>query len=268
MSRNHSAHYVETRLLPGLGFTGGKLKRSLGQLAPLNHIQAAELEQNLNLDAENFFFSAVASFGDAVRGLDSGFYTWSTVKLYYSAFYTARAFLALRGICIYYDGSTPFLIESEPGALIRTPPNGSKNNTTHGLVLNTLKNTPSSLSRFLESQHIEGEHPLDWLEEKRNNANYKNIRFLEPDIPSHMKAIFILGIRKATLGYLNESSEHLIFDPDHSIISLPLYMLKKTREELNRIETETFTDEEVSWIKKIFKDQSGQISHIINTINL
>src|SRR5947209_2706560 len=76
------------------------MNAQLGPLPPnltvsgfvLSAAKAATLRGVLIDDAKDHFFSACMSLFDAIRGLDAGFFTWSTVKCYYSMFYSLRAF--------------------------------------------------------------------------------------------------------------------------------------------------------------------------------
>ena len=80
-------------------------------------IEAADLEKILVEDACDNLFSAAVSIGDALQGLNSGFFSWSTIKLYYATFYSVRAIIALGRKCIFYIGRKPKWIEAQPGCM-------------------------------------------------------------------------------------------------------------------------------------------------------
>ena len=54
-----------------------------------------QLAKCLDADAADYTFSSLVSLADALSGIRQGFFSWSTVKLYYSVFYALRAFLAV-----------------------------------------------------------------------------------------------------------------------------------------------------------------------------
>jgi hypothetical protein len=82
--------------------------------------EAVTLRNCLQDDGGNSLYSAAVSLADALRGLREGFYTWATVKLYYSVFYTARCELALRNTALFYIGGNP--VRSWPTLVQRSPP--------------------------------------------------------------------------------------------------------------------------------------------------
>ena len=60
--------------------------------------EATTLAASLRDDARDAIYSGVLSIAEAIQGLDRQLYSWTTVKLYYSVCYFARAALGLHGI--------------------------------------------------------------------------------------------------------------------------------------------------------------------------
>ena len=56
---------------------------------PLQPADARHLSDFLRDEATEYFYSAYVSICDALTGLDKGYYSWATVKLYYATFYCA-----------------------------------------------------------------------------------------------------------------------------------------------------------------------------------
>lgn len=54
--------------------------------AVISHVQATTLTSHLFQDAQSYYYSSWVTLVDGLRGLHAGFYTWATVKLYYSVF--------------------------------------------------------------------------------------------------------------------------------------------------------------------------------------
>src|SRR4051812_13923765 len=77
-------------------------------------------------DASSLIYSAGVSIADALRGLRAGFFTWPTVKLYYSVFYNARAALIMRDLALVYVGTKPYTLRLTPGESLR-----KESGTTH-----------------------------------------------------------------------------------------------------------------------------------------
>lgn len=121
-------------------------------------------------------------------------------------FYTLRAILALRGIAIFYLGSTPWWVRAAQGDTARH----TKGNT-HSVVLQSFEEL---FPTHLLTQNIGADNASAWLIDRREDANYKLGRFLEPAVPPHFEFVVNTGIRKALQMYLHRDNELLAFDPN------------------------------------------------------
>src|SRR5690348_12867745 len=98
---------------------GDSYLATIGKATPHSVLSAPEahtLALALAADSKDFCQQSVISFIDALRATESGFFSWATVKLYYSVFYGLRALLALDGDCFFYIGKSPKMICAQPGA--------------------------------------------------------------------------------------------------------------------------------------------------------
>jgi hypothetical protein len=186
---------------------------------------ALRLRQGLLIDAGNYYYSGLVSFFNAFLGLDRKLFTWSTVQFYYSVFYSLRCLLALKGHCIYYCNERPFACSGVVGS-----PSTACKGTTHKVVLNLFSLVFAGDS--LLSQPIGGEPALGWLMDRRENANYKQGRFGDPDVPPHFARVSQIGFRRAINAYLGDASSLYTFDPDHAMIAFPAAVLLRARTEL------------------------------------
>lgn len=196
-------------------FSGTLLKHIV-----LNKLHSDGLQQRLASDAVNYFYSGAFSIGEAIQGADRGFFTWSTVKLYYASFYLFRALLGLNNICLFYDGSKPYLWTALPGQL----PRKGKDNT-HKAVINEFR--ASGIVTSLLSQQIGLQDPLSWLIERREDANYNLVKFTEPVTPDHFREIDRIGLRRAVRAYVTDTTFIYAFDKDHAILAYPIEILKE-----------------------------------------
>jgi hypothetical protein len=212
---------------------------------------AVRLRQSLLIDAENYYYSGVVSFFDAFLGLERRLFTWSTVQLYYSVFYSLRCLLALKGQCIYYCNDKPFTCSG----IVGTPSSACKG-TTHKIVLNLFSHTFAGDA--LLSQPIGGEPPLEWLMNRREDANYKQGRFADPDVPPHFFRVNQLGFRRAINAYLTEPTALYIFDADHAMIAFPLAVLLRARAELKSHNLQV-DPEGSKFLSALGKDKDGRI---------
>ena len=76
------------------------------------------------------------------------------------------------------------------------------------------------------SQTILADSPLNWLMERRVEANYKAGRFGEPAVPDHFRQLHKAGIQRSVAEYMNEIL--FAFDPDHAMLAFPLQAISVT----------------------------------------
>ena len=198
---------------------------------PLSAPDAVALQGALRRDADALLYSSVVSYLDAVRGLDRSFQTWATVKLYYTVFYALRAYMAAGGICLFYEGSSPFEIVAKPGEYSHR-----QQGTTHRCVLNLF--TKRFGATLLLSQTIASDTALEWMVRRREEANYLRTPFPEP----YVTAPFVAIDRAGLVQHLNWITEQITrkgdvtpaFDPDHAILAYPLLVLWETASVLSR----------------------------------
>ena len=158
--------------------------------------------------------------------------------------------LALDGICIFYVGKKPFSIEARAGSNPQ-----KKKGSTHKTVLNEFEK--QRVAPLLISQKIGYDDPLDWLTAKREDANYRTVKFQEPNIPDHFQKIVDFGIRPVLTDYLQ--SDLLVFDADHAMVAYPLKTLQYAYNKLKTFDNLTLTDGEVRYLCGLFKDNNGPI---------
>jgi hypothetical protein len=243
-------------------FSGNPSVATIEQYS-LNQTQAFGLSRCLKNDAINYLYSSIVSVGDATFGINRKLLTWATVKLYYATFYALRSLLALDGICIFYVKSsstknTPFIVNAQASAT----PKKAKIPGTHKLVIDTFKK--NNIEPILISQPIESQDPLEWLMEKREQANYKIAKFSEPQVPKHFEKIINSGLRRAIHDYLTDSLNLYLFQPDHAILAYPLKTIQITYNKILATGNMAFVEDELKYLCQLFHDDKGQISDMYN----
>ena len=249
----HQAQAYISTLIPGTS------SASAIQNHVLNLMQANCLLNYLKSDALSYIYSAIVSIGDATVSIRKDLFTWATVKLYYATFYAFRASLALDSICIFYIGKKPYALEVNPG---KTPV--KRDGQTHQIVLNEFRRRQPG--HFLLSQQIALEDPLNWLVNKREEANYRNAKFCEPNVPKHFEKIINYGLRQSIKEYLLDSSDLYIFDPDHAILAYPLRSLQLVYEKMLTVPNFHLKDDEVNYLCQLFRDQKGPIPEMYDLL--
>lgn len=226
----------------------------------LNAAQAVALRQALSRDAADYAYSGMVSIGDAVQAIEKSLFTWATVKLYYAVFYMTRALLAAHGTAIFYDGTKPYSWESIAGAMAV-----KRDGPTHKVVLASFGAVlPTSP---LLSQPIGVEGVLDWLMKRREEVNYTNPRFSEPNAPAHLDLIARTGVRKSVSAYLRDDSFLYAFDPQHAILAFPIEALKMVlRPKATGGAGITLAGDDRKYLASLYVDKSGPLAEAVNLI--
>lgn len=222
------------------------------QNTALTALHASNILAELSNDSISYFYSAFISFADAIRGIQSGYSSWPTVKLYYSTFYALRSILASQRFCLFYVGTRPFSL------LVRAAECPKKEDgQTHKVVMEMFRQYLPQ--HTLLSQDIDLVSPMDWLMEKREEANYKNAKFNEPSSPSHLEKIFENGVRRSLIAYANDSLHTFTFDKEHSIVAFPLKSLVEACQMLRSQNQYYITRQELSYLTGLIRDREGLI---------
>lgn len=210
----------------------------------------AALRSCLDEDALGYAYSSCVSLVDALHGIRAGFLSWSTVKLYYSAFYSFRAMLALDGVCVYYQKHTPYSVMVVPGAVCQ-----KESGVTHKLIIKLFKE--SNKRHFLLSQPIDMVDAPDWLVDRREEANYKNGKFYDPSPPVYFEKIVDMGVRKAIDAYAADTVALYCFDSDHAVLAYPLAVLSEMCRMLRARVAVRLAVGDTDFLRRSAKDQSG-----------
>lgn len=225
-------------------------KTGLGSV--LSPIERQLLESCLHDDACSYYQSSLMSFIDALSSIPEGFYSWATVKSYYSVFYALRARLALAGQCVFYDGTKGRLLGTSAASFVsnvNTP-------STHKTVLSRF----SSLfpNDFFLTQEIDDESPLLWLVGKREEANYKQARFSEPFAPNHLNYAATTDVRQMLNAYLSE--DLYVHSKEHAIVAFPFRLLIDLRKRLSNQGLQPLGQSEIDFLSRHIMDRTGVIT--------
>jgi len=217
--------YIRTNIFPDVGTKPPEKKVVLAY--KFSSYDTKLVLKALQEDASSYLYSSIISFLDALQGLKAGFYSWPTVKLYYSIFYSCRASLASHKICLFYVGRSAFSVNLNGNNIPL-----SQGGNTHQAVLELYRSS-MPLSSFL-AQEIDQEKPFEWFAYKREYCNYKQPKFCEPTIPAYFNKIDSIGAKSCLTAYNNDTNLYL-FDKDHAIVSYPYALILETIKEFSHV---------------------------------
>jgi hypothetical protein len=252
---HRAANYLKAKF-------AARAKRAVVEAYTCKPADSVTLRPALLEDANDYYYSSCLSVVDGLRGVDVGFFTWSTVKLYYSVFYALRAIMAWNRVMVFHpENAGPYSMTVAPGA----HPEWMSGKGTHKALLGCFRRLYPT--HPLLSQDIELVDGLQWLLDKREGANYVIPRFCEPGIPSHYEKIVDLGVRKATTAYLGPEGSLLAFDRDHSIVAFPLAVLQVAGAAATAIGGAGASDEEVDFLKLKCRERKATLAPLMRFIS-
>lgn len=195
-------------------------------LLSLDSATATAATAGLSADGVGLFYSGCVSFSEAIRGLQLGNFSWATVKLYYACFYAVRSLLCFNQVSLFYVGRTPYSVVSNAGS----HPRKEKGNS-HEVVW-------AVLSRDFPNHQllgdIENAPAYEWMKNIREIANYREPKFVDPNVPVHFSSIDTSGLSASIDAYRSDSSMLYAFDPDHAAVAYPVECLKRAFLAFNR----------------------------------
>ncbi len=198
----------------------------------LSQTDAITLANALRQDVYDLYFKGSVSICEAMRSIDLKLYSWATIKLYYSIFYFLRCTLACNNVSVIRRGRELFYIRARQGESLSK----AQDRTDHKGTIYTFMDIYGN-SDVLQSNSINGINPYIWMMGKRDEVNYKDREFHDPDAPYFWKEICDM-IEKQTLDnvaltFISDTSFTYTFQEDYSCLALPLMRMVLTRKVLS-----------------------------------
>ena len=223
---------------------------------PLTHLDARFLLDLLQTDAEDYCYSAPICIADACRAIQGGFYSWATVKLYYSCFYSLRGLLALRGHGIFYVDEKPKIISAAPGNYFRNPTNSESRGGTHGLTIRMFDDQFNN--HVLSSQPIGATTASIWMKLRREEVNYGHAKYYELGLPKWMQRVASAGLRRSLNAYISDTRFLYTFDEEHAIMAFPILAIRSLLTDM-AAHGRVLGEADLLFLARIVADQAGPI---------
>ncbi|MEN9291293.1 MAG: hypothetical protein RLZZ357_1137 [Bacteroidota bacterium] len=204
----------------------------------LGRQSAYELSSTLKEDARDLYFKGCQSLTESLNNFSNKLYSWAIIKAYYSIFYMIKADFALRDYalirhkCIYY-------LKAQEGCIPTTKGRKGKRSDYSGDHKSTLNYYIDLFfhSDKLLSQEIEGCNAYHWIMKKREQVNYQERNFNEPNRPVFLNYIdsrIIAGdYLKLLQEIYNDKELILTFQPEYAPIAIPLGRAILTKKNFN-----------------------------------
>lgn len=187
-----------------------------------------EISDILKNDSLDFFYSWILSLFEWINGVSQSRFSWSVVKFYYSTYYFLRAFLSINWIWIIRCWWL-FYIKNNNWEKFQISGTNKDSNTTHKWTINIFLNEYKK-DDYYSSNEILSNNAYLWLVDLREQINYRNSRFSEPDLLNIFEKVneYVSSneFEDLLLKYINPKEKELyIFNENHAFISIPLNYL-------------------------------------------
>ncbi len=221
----------------------------------INQSQANQLKLCLHDEAKKYYYKAVVSFAEAINRLEYNSYSWPTVELYYSAYYATRSVLNNFEYAILRAERRLYCIRARANESFQK----CDNTTDHKATFEVLRKRLSD--DYLLSNTVDGQVAYDWIMEKREEVNYRDIDFHEPQPPEFWETINQeLSSRRiwSIIDQLyNDTNGLFCFQPDYAILGIPINRLKATCNELKKSGFQGFPPEQQQFVHGLLSNCSA-----------
>jgi len=198
-------------------------------------LRREKLLVELKKDASDLYFKAVLSLADVINSLVYGRHSWPVIKVYYAVFFLQRCSLATRNIAFLKNNGI-YTLNLEKGEKPKRRDTGThmgeKVSGDHKTTIVTFMSVFSDTDILLTNT-INGKNIYDWLMNLRNQVNYRERTFTEPNNKYFFSSLFDkTQLKKQVEIYLNDDTSVYCFDEDHCALAAPLKLITNVRQQL------------------------------------
>lgn len=264
MSINFNRNRTQKQYESILGISPSELreKKDLFKAHALTKQEAELLKVSIKEDALDYFYNAALSFAEGIDSIYQRRYSWATVKLYYSVFYSLRASMAVNNVAILVNQGVLRLKLSEAETPYGT--NNKKYKSTHKGTISHYIDLYNGADTLLTNK-IDGLNVYEWLEELREITNYREVCFLDPQCIntwSVFEDALNLGKLTELLTKLQEDNNYVFcFLEDYASVAIPIKRLQQTIKDLvdNGL-LNKFTEERKDHLENIIRGRERNIN--------
>jgi hypothetical protein len=216
----------------------------------VNAIDQSSLAAAAKDDSYRYAYNGIVSFLGALSGLRNNQAAWAVTKMYYSAFYIARATLCRNGHLIFHvpkEGTsryTQYELKVSAGERAST----SSISSTHKLVASLFQK--SGYPTFMQGLVIDGLDPINWLMEQREYWQYRSGRFSDPEFPRILAELDTQRLQRFLTAYEQDERGIYLSDPDHALIAIPFRLVTWYLSIASFAGTSLFTPEDFAHLQK------------------
>lgn len=223
--------------------------------------QAESLRVILMSDVSCSMAAAITTFCEGLRSLEFGCYRWACIKLYYSVYYSLRAWLESADEVHFWRDNKPYYSIARSGEVIHKGRGNS-----HSLVFYRFQQRFPNQS--ILSQDIDMDKPLDWIRSWREKMQYLNSGHFDPCMLEVLREWEKVGSRNILMSALsvdeNSSQYSSIFDSDYAIIAFPARVFHDTLVVVRGQRGDVLSDNVLVHCRKICRVPKNRLSTVVD----
>lgn len=213
----------------------------------INEAREQLLLQELRDDALDLYCKALHSVSNSLFNISEGNHSWSVVKLYYAVFYLMRCSLATRNFAFLKNKGIYSLKLQQGEKPVRRDVGQFKGERANGDHKTTIKAYVDIVGQndILQTNTINGMLVYEWMMDLRNQVNYRERLFHEPEEKHFPEALFdCKSIKNQVEIYLKDEDLVYCFDETHCCIAAPLKLLSIVKDELQAFYPDCLIEED------------------------
>ena len=197
----------------------------------LTRYQAEKMKGFLEDEIASYYYKSLLSYMESIVALDKKLFSWATIKLYYSVFYSVKAYLACQNIAILRANRRLFYVKAKENESISRCGDTTDHKGTI-LTLNKLYRNDKLLSNNIDDMDV-----YQWMMRKREEVNYKDLDFHDPNAPDFWRIlneeIEQDGI-KTVIDHMVEDDWLYCFQDEYAILGIPTKRIILTVDEIHK----------------------------------
>lgn len=233
INKSRSQIYFEGMFTGSSGIPFQQISKTQYEQTCITRQQAEDFEGFIESEIASYYYKALLSYIESLPALENKLFSWATVRLYYSVFYSIRAFLACENISILRQRRCLYYIKAKEGEHFKK----CEDTTDHkGSILTLCKLFKNSDP--LLSNNIENMDAYNWMMKKREEVNYRDIDFHDPIPPEFWQTINSelqhQGIKNIVEKLVNDNWLYC-FQEEYAILAVPTKRLILTVDAIHRL---------------------------------
>lgn len=232
INKSGSQKYFEMMFTGSSGIPFRQIPKAQYEQTSLTKQQADDYAVLLENEITSYYYKALLSYMESIPAIENRMFSWATVRLYYSVFYAIKAYLACNNVAILRAERKLYYVKAKESEFFKR----CEDQTDHkGSILTLCKLFKNK--DLLLSNKIGELSTYEWMMRRREEVNYKDMDFHDPDAPDFFnklnEAIKQQGIG-TVVDMLVKDNWLYCFQDEYAILGIPTKRLILTVDEIHK----------------------------------